>query len=100
MLKHSVYILPSEHEVLEFQEKFYDYKSTKYVHLIKVYVIYNFLRRLISVIIFFVDSLVTLIKDVGSTIKTSTSLVRWEMENSLDRLIHWLYVFNLQRLYP
>lgn len=99
MLKHYVYIFPSEHEVLEFQEKFYDYTSTKYVHLIKVYVIYNFLRRLISVIIFFVDSLVTLIKDVGSTIKTSTSLVRWEMENSLDRLIHWLYVFNPQRLY-
>lgn len=96
MLKHYVYILPSEHEVLEFQEKLYDYTSTKYVHLIKVYVIYNFLRRLISVIIFFVDSLVTLIKDVGSTIKTSTSLVKWEMENSLDMLIHWLYVFNLQ----
>lgn len=47
----------------------------------KVYVIYNFLHILVSIIIFFVDSFVTLIKDAGSTIKTSTSLVRWEMGN-------------------
>lgn len=79
MLKHFVYILSSEHEVLEFQENF---TSTKCVHLIKVYVIYNFLHRLVSVIIFFVDTFVTLIKDARFTIKTSTSLVRWEMENS------------------